>query len=245
MKQRMVGLLLLMIIVLSFSACGNGTEDVPDYGTWLKIGDSFDFTDTAQMTGALRCTVNKVHVVDSQETCPPYDWFQGEEWLGVPNQVYHYDQWFSEGGAFDQGCRLLLVDVTVENLNARNIPIDEGGSFDHPYAFYASSFLKLVDMSLVRDEDTDQVYFQPYTMVGFSECGKLATQELEYPRDHYDPFTFCLPEGERQDITLCFPIHLNDDGSRKELSMLGLQVETFETKLQNMIGIKLNLEETL
>lgn len=244
MKRMFLVIISLAVTILSCSACGrNSSANGAKYGTYKEIGDTFVFQDDAIFTGSLRYTVSGARLVSTQENCPPYEWFQKEGVLCTPSGTYLYEDWFTEGGAFDQGCRILMLDVTVENVDARNRSRKEGGIYDNPYAFHCNWFFNMVDLALLRDEGEKYPLYQPYSMMGFNECCQYGSEDHGYPEDYYDPFVFGLAQGATAEFTLCYPINVNDDGTQKDVSMLALEVNNFQTKLEDKICIRLNLEE--
>lgn len=195
---------------------------VPQYAGHLRVGDTFE-SKQYYHTGMLECTVTDIRIVEEESQCPPNDWFYAPlaVMVGDRAQVCDRKDWFTEGGAFDQGCRIVVVDMTVKNRDAVGLPEGEGGYTNDPTAFNMSWLMKLVDRSIVRTENIDELCYQPYLDMGFSLLNSYIPEKVDG-----DSCYVQLPPGEKISFSLCYPVYQNDDGSPKDLSDLALSTES-------------------
>ena len=216
-----------LVLALLLSGCSelggkSGKESPPpEFDVYLQLGDTFEYY-PGRATGKLLCTVTNARVVTEESECPPYDWFVAERLTAVidgKEVYYHYPDFFVEGGAFDRGCRIILVDVTVENVDAKGLPKDQGGEFASPYAFSVNSFFNMGDKSVVfphPEEDMPSGYLKTSSM-----CFSQANQYSE--GEYTDPCAIEILPGETVNYTLGFAVHTKTDGTPRDLSALYLE----------------------
>lgn len=193
-------------------------EDIPEpeYKATIGIGEAFDHTPIC-MEGVLRCTVTNPRLITRQKDCPPKSWFVSSlSLIGEDGRAHSvdYDQWFTPGGAIDQGCGIVIVDVLIENISAVGIPPEEGGHED-PYCFDIYNLLRLADTTLLR-EDTEQSWYQGFTCIGsdiFEKNQALDDKEQQYVR---------IEQGQSVSVQICFPVYQNDDRTPKDVGKLAL-----------------------
>ena len=210
----------------------------------VEIGETFAHTSVTvtDFSGTLECTVTDIRLVSEEVECPPREWFdsarldtQASGWV----KPYYYEEWFTENGAFDKGCRLILVDMTVENIDARAYIVDEGGEYYDPYVFSASSILRLMDVEHFYEKDE---LFSGCQAIGFSLLNSYApTNPPENDPEPTDPFDFVIEPGDMVSFTLVFPLQHNADDAPQEVSKLVLG-EQYEPRMDDFY-IELGLEE--
>lgn len=230
LKQSMLAATLLLAVLLSgCSKLGDksGKESPPpEFDVYLQLGETFEVYPSLA-TGKLLCTVTNARVVTEESECPPYEWFVAYKLTAVidgKEVYYRYPDFFVEGGAFDRGCRIILVDVTVENVDAKGLPEDEGGHFASPYAFYASHFFNMGDKSVIcpsPEEDIPSMYLKRGPM-----CFSLANQYSE--GEYTDPCAIEIRPGEKVSYTLGYAVHTKPDGSPQDLSAFYLEASVGE-----------------
>lgn len=257
---RSVAILLLSVLL---SACGGddftGLESDPEsegnaprYGSLreIDIGTSFTYTAPAVFTGSMECVVTDVRLVTEESQCPPEEWFFST--ISVINQetgrakLVDRNEWFTEGGAFDQGVRILVVDVTLKNIDAEGNPPGDGESmfYDDPTVFDMIAIMNMVDTSIVLNDDGDYPNYQSYIEIGFSQLNQFIPDEDIVSLDpyvHWDSNKVQLPKGETISFNLCFPVLQYDDGSQRDLSSLAIIAN--DSPDQEAIIIPLELEE--
>lgn len=192
-----------------------------DYAGYLQWGEPFTVTDGVDFTGTLECSVNSARIVTEESQCPPEEWFHARS-LGIMNlelgrmQLCPMEEWFTEGGAFDQGCRLVVVDMTVKNIDAQS----KKEFYDDPTQFDVGDLIHLVDRSYVstntwydevEKKEKEVQFYQGYLSVGCS---------LWTVRGQNDDAL--IPIGESVSFSMVFPVNQNDDGTAKNLSTLAL-----------------------
>lgn len=193
----------------------------------LKIGDSFEYY-PEKAEGHFACTVTDARVVTEESQCPSSEKF---EYLLLSANVdgqwvdFEYPGWFVKGGAFDSGCRIVLVDVTVSNIDAEALLNDgtyspECGFFDDRYAFQAYCIGEMVDLTDIWTTGGIKSYNR-YTAVYFSQMGQYSKEDIPETLGHECWAIQILP-GQSVNFTLGFFVGTNSDGSRKDLSKLWL-----------------------
>lgn len=194
---------------------------VPQYAGCLHVGDTFE-SKQYYHTGILECTVTDIRIVEEESQCPPNDWFYAPlaVMVGDRAQVCDREDWFTEGGAFDQGCRIVVVDMTVKNRDAVGLPEGEGGRTNDSAAFDMSWLMELVDRSEVIITNINEPAYQGYLGMGFSLLNQYTPDGI-----HGDSCYVQLPPGEEISFSLCYPVYQNSDGSPKDLSDMALSTE--------------------
>ncbi len=233
--KRQIVYMSILILLLSFLLSGchadsppvetapvddsirNETAIMPNHV--IRIGDSYKYyPDYA--SGHFLCTVTDARVVTQESECPPLDMIDtGWLWATEDGErvLFEKAEWFTEGGAFDRGCRMVLVDLTVTNVDAI-ANLDDGtfttnGYFLDPYAFHAYAVGSMVDLTLTFDYGMQYVdYKHDY----FSLLGQYSEDNLEtLGAEHY---AIRILPGETVSYTLGYPVDANEDGSPKDLS---------------------------
>lgn len=207
----------------------------------LEIGSTFLYHDPYS-TGSLQCTVTDAWLVTNQSECPPSDWFFSplatiEDGKAA---ICNYEDWFTPGGAFEQGCRIVVVDVTIKNVDAQS------SLYEDPTIFSMTDVLKLIDMNLPISTNDKASTYQGYLEIGFSLLNQFVPEEEIVSLDPYVHSDSCyvqLPPGESVSFNLCFPVFQNDDGSVKDFSQLALQSNFGYREVPALF--KLDLEEPI
>ena len=253
--RRMIALMAAVLLALSMTACDE--EDVlggdpdtirPVYNdtvkpkNYISIGDTYEYYPGCA-DGHFLCKVTDVRIMTESE-CPPKEMLDSDTLVGKDKE-YGYDEWFTEDGAYANDCRVILVDVTVENVDAVAwlASADPQGHFEDPYAFYVYSVVGISDISqLYEDEETGR---QSFTYTGYQNYFSLRGQ---YDGDSgnnvpgiLDYATQLLP-GESVSFTVGFPVHVNYDGSPKDLSKLVLCVN-LDAGVETGVFIDMGLED--
>ena len=190
----------------------------------IQIGEQFK-SYPGKADGHLLCTVTDVRVVTEQSECPPAEWFdEGGILVDTNLTIYPYDEWFTEGGAFDQGCRILIADLTVTNVDAHSW-LDNGtfssdcGWFNDLDVFYAKHVLRLADLTGIRQEQ-----YLTHLAFGFSAFG-VYSDDIPNTKG-YEPTAIRIAPGETVSYSLAFPLNaadfVKDDGTWQDLSTLML-----------------------
>lgn len=251
MNNRLIALLLIAVMFLT--GCGvvelpsiELTEPVISGNTTilpknvLQIGDSFEvYPDVAG--GHFICTVTDVRVVSEQSQCPPVTQFHLPYLGGVvdgKDYFFEYDEWFTEGGPFDQGTRIMLVDLTVTNVDAvawldNGMNNSECGYYWHDYAFPSSAFVNPIDLTNVYGSGKDQYYHNAGGFIYFSRRGEYLEQvdltEEEITDSLGDEETaIAVKPGETVSFTIGYSIHGEEDGTPADLSLWWLCIPKME-----------------
>ncbi len=241
----------VLIFPLLLSGCGKGelspepTEPVITENTAIlpenviPIGESFDIDANQLMPadGHFTCTATNVWVVTEESQCPPKEAMDEHAYVeayvdGEP-KTFEYEEWFTEGGAWDHGARMVMVDLTVTNVDAVAW-LDDGtftgscGDYFHDYAFACNRFVNLVDLSELHGMKGDE-YCYAERMVYFSRKGEYIeatglTEEEVIDSLNDDNYAIMAKPGETVSFTLGFMISGEKDGKPADLSMRWLCV---------------------
>lgn len=200
----------------------------------IQIGDTFEcYPEKAD--GHLLCTVTDVRVVTEESQCPPKEAFfgddklfvlQGDEWP----KIYSREEWFTEGGAYDQGARLVLVDLEVTNVDAVAWVSDgtltsTDGYFHDADAFHCYMFVDTADMSKAEKwpDGSEVVSRGMYTLIYFSRQGEYCDEELQTSVGQ-EPLGIQVPIGQTVRYTLGYAVDGNENGTTPDLSKFWLTV---------------------
>lgn len=206
----------------------------------LQIGDSFEvYPDLAD--GHFICTVTDVRVVSEQSQCPPVEQFYLPYLGGVvdgKDYFYQYDEWFTEGGPFDQGTRLVLVDLTVTNVDAvawldNGMNNSECGYYWHDYAFPSHQFVYLMDLTKVYGYGDDRYYQNEGEFIYYSRRGEYLEQVDLTEEEITDSLgneetAIAVKPGETVSFTIGYGVHGEPDGTPVDLSLRWLCISEME-----------------
>ena len=223
--KRLFVLVIAACITLGITACdkadGNNTVKPANY---ISIGDEYDFY-PSMAEGHFQCRVTDVRLM-TEEECPPKEMLASDALIGK-DKVYRYEEWFTEDGAYDNGCRIILVDVTVKNEDATAwlASGENQGLFEDPYAFYVYSTVGIADTSqLYENKETGTRSFAfTSNFLYFSLVGQYDGEDGSHIPGIVAYATQLRP-GESISFTIGYPVHANSDGSPKDLSQLVLCV---------------------
>lgn len=255
-KQCITGMLLLSILL---SGCGLVASD-PEVSTQstaatvlpenaIQVGDTFEYC-PKKADGHFTCSVTDVRVVAEEAQCPPKEQFLETHTWGYKNGkeiIFDYDQWFTEGGAFDLGVRLILVDLTVTNVDAIAW-LDNGtfygdcGYFYEPDVFPAHEIVQWINFSNIYGEGKDQYYFGDKVDY-FSRTGEFCEEDITDTLGT-EPFAIQIKPGETISFTVGYILHGERDGTPQDLSTSYLGIgNTGSYFVDRGSFIKLNLGE--
>ena len=204
----------------------DNTEVMPEHV--IQIGDEFEYTPEVYVEGHFLCTVTDVRIVQDEAECPPADLW-GSDSLGAivdgEEVIFEYEEWFTEGGAYDHGCRIILADVTMTNVDAESELDDgtnSGGPFKDPYLFTAYGVVNLVDLSYVQSLGGAHHSFHSYTLGYYSFIRPISEEDWETLG--YEHKAIRIAPGETVSFTVGFLLHADDEGGTRDLSRLMLSV---------------------
>ena len=216
----------------------------------IQIGETYEFS-TTQADGHFLCTITGVRMVTTQSECPPDEWFDAEYAATLEasdDDHYPYEEWFAKDGAFERNCRIILVDISVTNVDAQSW-LDNGtfvtgcGWFADANLFYAYDFGKLADLDTVIKQNNTQQYMTIGSF-GFSKFGEYADDPNT---KGYEPAAIRIAPGETVSYTLAYPINATlfgtEDGTLRDLSSLMLCI-SLDTDPENGIFVDLKLGDS-
>lgn len=253
--RRFFALVLAAFMALGMTACnkdntpdgGNDTilpvyNDIVKPKNYISIGDEYAFY-PSMADGHFLCQITDVRIM-TEEECPPKEMLASDVLIGK-DEVYRYDEWFTDDGAYTNGCRIILVDVTVKNVDAVAwlASGENQGLFEDPYAFYVYSTVGIADISQLYEDEETGICSYVYTneLAYFSLVGQYDGEDGSHIPG-ITAYATWLPPGESVSFTVGFPVHANSDGSPKDLSQLALCVSK-DANVDTGVFIDMGLED--
>ncbi len=235
MCRKLCSLLILCLCVsLMLSACHSMSNDDPEESrirdntevmpqNVIQLGDSYEYTPT-EATGHFLCKITDVRIITEPEDCPPKEDMESSNLYATVDGErvrFPYEEWFTEGGAFDQGCRLVMVELTVTNVDAES-PVStetDPSGYNDPYRFPPHNFVRLINLADLYDNEEHPSYHK----ISFNYCSaSLDAPEDDPTTDGQEQFSFRVQPGETVTFTMGFPLNPNGDGVTPDQSMLML-----------------------
>ena len=204
----------------------DNTEVMPEHV--IQIGDEFEYTPATNVEGHFLCRVTDVRIVQDEAECPPPElWL--DTWLVAlvdgEEVRYEYEEWFTEGGAHDHGCRVILVEVSMTNVDAESRLHDgtySGGPFKDPYLFTAYNVVNLVDLSYVQSLGGAHHNFHRYGLGYYSFRRPVSEDDWDTLGNEHQAIR--ITPGETVSFTVGFLLHADPEGGIRDLSQLMLSV---------------------
>lgn len=241
MRKRVFAFLLLLVFALAGcesvgTVLEDPTEPMIENNTkilpknYIQFGDSFEYYPQSS-DGHFECSVTDVQLVTEQSQCPAEDKFLYVRSVGFVDgepREFEYDEWFTEGGAFDLGTRLVLVDLTVTNVDAVAW-LDNGtfngdcGYFRDEYAFAINDIIQLMDLTRVFGEKADQYYHGLGGFAYFSRAGEFEEEDILDTIGH-EKFALKILPGETISFTVGYLVDGSEDGKPRDFSTTALCV---------------------
>ncbi len=263
-KRKFCVLLILCLCAsLVLSACNKlpsigPSNETDEYATYkynntevkpknvIKMGESFE-VELSLGTGHFLCTVTGARVLtdESQLTLDsPDQLLEDGKLIAIVDGegiTFPYEEWFTEGGAFDHGCRLILIDMSVTNVDAEAW-LDSGdprGFFEDPYAFYAHDFISVANLSRYT-EVAGQYDFGNENYFYFDKTGDYCPEDI-LPTMGIEPYAIQILPGQTVTYTLGYGIPTDKEGNPYKLSNL-MAVVRANANAETGIFIDLELE---
>lgn len=233
MKRRNLLVITAGILVpLILSACGkegeseptrirDNTEVMPQ--NVIQLGDDYEYT-PVDVTGHFLCKITDARIITDPEDCPPKEYMESSNLRATVDGErvrFPYEEWFTEGGAYDHGCRLVMVELTVTNVNAQSPVSTEANpeGYNDPYRFAPHNFVRLINLADLSGNDE----YQSYQKIFCNFCSPhMDAPEDDPATDGQENVSFRVQPGETVTFTMTFPLNTNQDGTTPELSMLML-----------------------
>lgn len=194
----------------------------------LSIGETFyDLPIGDKEKGTLALTVTKAKIVHNfAQNGLSTDNLYGTPFVEVDGSVYQYPDFLDENTEMMDGSSLLLVDITIENIDAIRCEFPE---VNDPDLFRGDGFLNLCNLN--RPES------------GTSEEGQFAIKTVDYfnllNSDPIHPLAFRLEQGKTIQIQIGFFLYSSwDDPDALFLSNHSGQYSNSDDR---MLFIDLNL----
>ena len=179
----------------------------------IELGDSFEYY-PHMAEGHFLCTVTGVRIVTEADQCLPKEAFFDDTFLRVypganeKPKSYRYEEWFTEGGAYDQGARIVLVDLTVTNVDAVAWLSDgtltgTDGYYHDCDAFLAYSFVGTANMSTAEELPDGRRIVGDWQerLIYYSRAGEYYPEEL-HDTSGQELFALQIPIGHTVSFTL-------------------------------------------
>ena len=213
----------------------------------VSVGGYFDIY-PRYGDGHFRCRIINATVVQDASVCPPKELFyDGTRFVrmiedGGGYASGEYEEWFVEGGAYDHGDRVILIELEMTNVDFVGRIYDgsftsEDGYFKDPYAIQPYMPIQLADLArsyVVQGYRELKEYDCKY----FSELGKYGEDDPETIGS--EQLAIQILPGETKTCTLGFLVE-NKDGKPVDMSMLRVILNA-DSYTETGIFIELGLE---
>ena len=200
----------------------------------LKFEYSAETAPHQILSGKMQFTVSNSRVATHRKDMPGGDFSEAiaEIWMnGEVKEYVCYSQRFPsfilDDGSFVEGAKLVMVDVTVTNVDAKmrtQKDADEngkgGGDYIDPYVFRVDSLLGFADTK----ETTDAISaFGGVSSTGnYPQLNACYFSLLNECEEHSSAFR--LEPGETMTYTVGIVVGNNQDGSERDLSAIVVRV---------------------
>lgn len=211
------------------------------------MGESFE-VELTRGTGHFLCTVTGARILTDESQLSlddPEQLMEGGKLIAIEDGegiTFPYEEWFTEGGAFDHGCRLILIDLSVTNVDAKGwlASDDPWGFFNDPYAFYAYDFVYFANLSRYT-EVAGQYEFGNENCFYFDKTGDYCPEDI-LPTIGIEPYAIQILPGQTVTYTLGYGIPTDQEGNPYKLSDL-MAVVKANANAETGIFIDLALED--
>lgn len=200
-KQLFV-LILALLLLICFSACGNGAANV-DLNR-VSIGESFDFSPAE---GYLSYTIDKVqwsdNVTDFGIAPAELQSYDGVSYTDNGDFVsFAWPEYINEGtGQLAENLVFVLVDLTVTNKDALAKPIPEDNIMDDSWYTFRVDYISMCDIS---EHEKDS--FRQYDTIWYDGTEDYAAASLGISGNNH----YILYPGESLSYQLGFIIGSSD-----------------------------------
>ncbi|MBQ7346307.1 MAG: hypothetical protein IJW45_09660 [Oscillospiraceae bacterium] len=197
----------------------------------IQIGDTFRHQ-PYMSEGHFQCKVIGARVVRDASECPPKELFvESGGRLSAGTERYPYEEWFTEGGAYDQGARVVLVDLEVTNVDAVSL-------LDEEDAFFLYDVIQVADLTKLMVTKDGKLEFYDYWELGFDYLSYYG----QYPsEDTMMAVAMKVAQGETVRYTIGFTVDAAP-GFPVDVTMLRAILDA-NSDTQTGVFIDLGLEE--
>lgn len=254
----------LTLLSLLLSSCSNNigpSNNTGEYVTYkehnteikpknvIRMGESFEFLiPESKGTGHFLCTVTGARILTDESQLSlvePNQLLEGDKLVATidgEGVFYPYDEWFTEGGAFDRGCRFILVDLSVTNVDAQGWLDSEEprGFFEERYTFHSYEFISLANLSRYTEVD-EQYDFARVHCRYFDKMGDFCPEDILTTLG-YEPYAIQILPGQTVTYTLGYGVNTDLEGNPVPLSDL-MVVAGADRNAETGIFIDLELED--
>ena len=220
---------------------GNASTDedssqatLPQQSTDLMFEYSAETAPDQILSGKMQFTISNPRVVTHRDDMPGGDFSEAiaEIWTnGEVKEYVCYSQRFPsfilDDGSFVEGAKLVMVDVTVTNIDAKmrtQKDADEngkgGGDYTDPYVFRVDSLLSFTDTE--KTTDAISVFGGVSSAGNYPQLNARYFSLLNNCEEH--PFAFRLEPGETMTYTVGIVVGNNKDGSSRDLSTIAVRI---------------------
>lgn len=209
----------------------DGTIPTGDLSSDTDFFEPVTWKESYYGDGMLQITISSARVVtamddidlngfmDETSVCIYHgEWYEEylKDWRTHKDQymtVYQCFDFCDDSGNFVDGIKMVLLDVTVENLDATNRYQEEDGSWisrlGNPYVFNVQFIGKLLDLNQNNESSQTYGYYEPNYYSEYNSCPEMSSG-------------FEVAPGETVSFQLGFLIGNNEDGSDIDLSKLAI-----------------------
>ena len=186
------------------------------------------------LSGKMELTISNPRTVTHKDDMPggEFEWAYAGIWNdGELTEYVCYSERFPsfvcDDGSFVEGAELILLDVTVTNIDAKMRTQKDadaegkgGGEYTDPYIFRVGSLLSFTDTA--KTTDTMSVFGGVSSDGNYPQLNATYFSLLNNCEEH--PFAFRIAPGETITFSIGIVVGNNEDGSARDLSSMAARI---------------------
>lgn len=184
--------------------------------TEISFGDTFEYC-PSRATGYMECRILGTTVIKNVSDCPPLE--------GFSEKSFCFPEGYNQAEPYEQGCRLVLVELEVTNVNAEGYTYDgtvsmSCGWFKDPYVFHPHDIMDLANLDILHgdEEEPESWYFEKYSDFYFDlRCDYMEQDDRDTMGVETEAIR--IAPGESRSFTVGFAIP-GQNGKETDLTML-------------------------
>lgn len=186
------------------------------------------------LSGKLELSISNPRVVTHRDDIPGGDFSEAIAAIWANGEVKEYvcysqrfPSFVLEDGSFVEGAQLVVLDVTLTNIDAKMRTQKDadakgkgGGEYTDPYIFRVGSLLGFTDTA--KTTDTISVFGGVSSDGNYPQLNATYFSLLNNCEEH--PFAFRVEPGETITFSIGIVVGNNEDGSERDLSTIAARI---------------------
>lgn len=212
----------------------NSQATLPQQPTDLMFEYSAETAPDQILSGKMQFTISNPRVLTHRDDMPGGDFDYAYAGIWQDGEVTEYvcysprfPSFILEDGSFVEGAQLIVLDVTVTNIDAKMRTQKDadsegkgGGLYTDPYIFRVGSLLSFTDTT--KNTDTVSVFGGVSSDGNYPQLNATYFSLLNNCDEH--PFAFRVEPGETITFSIGVVVGNNQDGSERDLSTIAARI---------------------